>query len=114
MSPLIAFLPEGRMSCTSAVSGKWESNLFSEVSSDGGSEQRAAGDDTQGGKAGWRGRQRCGEPVNQEELGARVRECEKKKQKRGKNLCHNIYKKNLKNVEHRTHKLEQGCLSGIN
>lgn len=69
------------MSCTYAISGKWESNLFSKVSSNGGSEQRAAGDDTQGGKAGWKGR--GGEPVNQEKLGARARECDKKKQKRG-------------------------------
>lgn len=39
--------------------------------------------------------------VNQEELDARARECDKKKQKKGKNFSYNIYKKNLKNVEHR-------------
>lgn len=64
-------------------------------------------------KAGWqdgkadRGR----EPVNQEEPGARARECDKKK--KVKNLSHHIYRKNPKNVGHRMQKPEQGCLSGI-
>jgi len=55
---------------------------------------------------------RAGEPVNQEELSARGREHDNKKQK-AKSLGHNTYRNNQKNVGHRIQKLEQSCLSGI-
>lgn len=48
------------MNCTYAISGKCESNLFLKASTDrgsAGSEERAGGDDTRGGMAGWK----CGQ-----------------------------------------------------
>lgn len=87
------------MNCTYAISGKCESNLFLKASTDRGSagwEERAGGDDdTWSGKVG-----RGGEPVDQ---GSWVQERESviKKVQKMKNLSHNIYKKNPKNVGHR-------------
>lgn len=73
------------MNCTYAISGKCESNLFLKVSSAGG----FAGSEHSGlvvmtpkvGRQDWKA-DRGGEPVNQEELGARARESDKKKQKK--------------------------------
>lgn len=71
------------MNCTYAISGKWASNLFLKVSTDEALQAQRRGQVVvtpnrvwQDGKA-----DRGGEPGNQEELGARARECDKKQQK---------------------------------
>lgn len=71
------------MNCTYAISGKCVSNLFLKGSADEALQAQRRGQVVMTPKVGWQDGKadRGGEPVNREELGARARECDKKKQK---------------------------------